>query len=165
MRKLTLALAGALLLPAIAEAQLRASAGISFDLPVVLPQLVVIQPGVQVVPDCDHEVFYTNGYYWAREDDVWYRSRSHRGGWVMAPVRTVPVALVRVPPGHYKHWKPEKHGGPGPGRAYYGGRPQPAPAYYRGGERDYDRHDHDRGDWDDDHGRGGHGNGKHKGKH
>jgi len=42
MRKLMLALAGALLLPAIAEAQVRASAGFSIDLPVVLPQLVVV---------------------------------------------------------------------------------------------------------------------------
>ena len=99
MRKLTLALAGALLLPAIAEAQIRASAGLSIDLPVVLPQLVVVQPGIRVVPECDHEVFYTNGYYWAREDDVWYRSRSHRGGWVVAPVRRVPAALVKIPPG------------------------------------------------------------------
>ena len=84
MRKLTLALAGALLLPAIADAQIRASAGFSIDLPVVLPQLVVIQPGIQVVPECDHEVFYTSGYYWVRERDVWYRSRSHRGGWTVA---------------------------------------------------------------------------------
>ena len=130
MRKLMLALAGALLLPVIADAQVRASAGLSIDLPVVLPQLVVVQPGIRVVPECDHEVFYTNGYYWAREDDVWYRSRSHRGGWVVAPVRRVPAALVKIPPGHYKRWKPAK---------YHGGRPQPAaPAYYRGG----DRHDH-----------------------
>jgi hypothetical protein len=155
MRKLTLALAGALLLPAIANAQIRASAGLSIDLPVVLPQLVVVQPGIQVVPECDHEVFFTNGYYWVREDDVWYRSRSHRGGWMVAPVRRVPAALVKIPPGHYKRWKPAK---------YHGGRPQPAPAYYRGGDRhdhrdrDYDRHD--RGDHDH-----GHGDGKHKGKH
>ena len=95
MRKLMLALAGALLLPVIADAQVRASAGLSIDLPVVLPQLVVVQPGIRVVPECDHEVFYTNGYYWAREDNIWYRSRSHRGGWVVAPVRRVPAALVK----------------------------------------------------------------------
>ena len=116
MRKLTLALAGALLLPAIAEAQIRASAGLSIDLPVVLPQLVVVQPGIRVVPECDHEVFYTNGYYWVREDDVWYRSRSHRGGWVVAPMRRVPAALVKVPPGHYKRWKPAKYRGGPPAR-------------------------------------------------
>jgi len=157
MRKLTLALAGALLLPAIAEAQVRASAGFSIDLPVVLPQLVVVQPGIQVVPECDHEVFYTSGYYWVRERDVWYRSRSHRGGWTVAPARRVPAALVKVPPGHYRRWKPAKH---------HGGPPRPAPAYYRGGDRhdhrDYDRHDRDR---HDHHDHGGHGNGKHKGKH
>lgn len=106
MRKLKLVVLGALLAPALALGQVRA--GISIDLPVVLPPMVVIQPGVQVVPECDHEVFYTNGWYWAREDGVWYRSRSHRGGWVMMPPRYVPAALVRVPPGHYRHWKEER---------------------------------------------------------
>ena len=168
MRKLTLALAGALLLPAMAEAQIRASAGISIDLPVVLPQLVVIQPGIQVVPECDHEVFFVDNYYWVREDHVWYRSRSHRSGWVVAPARVVPARLVKIPPGHYKRWKPAKGHYAGPGR------PQPAPAYYRGHDhdrRDYDRHDrHDRRDYDrhdrhDRHDHDDHGHGKHKGKH
>jgi hypothetical protein len=146
MHKLKIVVLGALLAPALALGQVRA--GISIDLPVVLPPLVVVQPGVQVVPECDHEVFYTNGYYWAREDGVWYRSRNHRGGWVMMQPRAVPVALVKVPPGHYKHWNRAKYGGARPGPAY----------------RAYDDrgHGHDRGhDRDDDH---GHGHGKH-GKH
>ena len=36
------------------------------------------------------------------------RTRDHRGGWVMVPRRAVPVALYRMPPGHYKHWRKEQ---------------------------------------------------------
>jgi hypothetical protein len=158
MRKLMLSLAGILLAPTLAFGQVRA--GISIDLPVVLPPMVVVQPGVQVVPECDHEVFYTGGYYWVRQDNVWYRSRSHRGGWVAAPARVVPAAIVRMPPGHYKHWRAER-----------GPRPMPGPARPAGWDRDdrrYEhdrRHDHDR-DHDDDHDHGhGHGHGRGHEKH
>lgn len=39
----------------------------SLGLPVILPPLVVIQPGVSVVSDLDQEVFFADGYYWARQ--------------------------------------------------------------------------------------------------
>jgi hypothetical protein len=107
MRTLALALAAAFGLPALARAQ--ASVDIHFALPVVLPALVVVSPGVQVVPEVDEEVFFTDGYYWVRRDDRWYRSRVHTGGWVLVPGRAVPARLVKVPPGHYKRWKPAKH--------------------------------------------------------
>jgi hypothetical protein len=97
----------------------------------------------------DEEVFFVDRYYWIRRDGGWYRSPSHRGGWVLVPARAVPGRLVKIPPGHYKHWKGE--------------RGRPAPAAYerheRRGEHDRDRgegYDRDRGD--------GHGRGKH-GKH
>jgi hypothetical protein len=96
------------LLPTLGLAQVGASAHVSLDLPVVLPPLVVVQPGIRVVPDCDHEVFFTGGYYYARYDGGWYRSRSHRGGWAFVPERRVPPGLTRLPPGHYRHWKSEK---------------------------------------------------------
>ncbi|HSN92953.1 MAG TPA: hypothetical protein VLS93_17105 [Anaeromyxobacteraceae bacterium] len=125
----------ALFLPSLASAQISASAGIRIDLPVVLPQLVVVSPGIQVVPSVPYEVFYVNGFYWVREDGGWYRSRSHRGGWMLVPAARVPPGLVRIPPGRYKAWKPAKgeHGG-------------------------------HHGDHDGDHGRRGPGKGK-KGKH
>jgi hypothetical protein len=130
----TLALVVALLgLPARASAQ--ASVDIHIALPVVLPGLVVVSPGVQVVPEVDEEVFFTDGWYWVRRDKAWYRSRVHTGGWAVVPVRAVPARLVKVPPGHYKRWKPAEHEGHRHDR--------------------HDGHDHDRG--------GGHG-GKHKGK-
>jgi hypothetical protein len=72
------------------------------------PPLVVVEPGIQVVPDYDEEVFFVDGWYWHRASGVWYRTRDHRGGWVVVEPRYVPARLVRIPPGQYKHWKAEK---------------------------------------------------------
>jgi hypothetical protein len=72
------------------------------------PPLVTVQPGVQVVRDCDEEVFFSGGWYWhPGPRGVWYRTHSWHGGWVVAPRRAVPVAVVRLPRGHYRHF----HGG------------------------------------------------------
>ncbi len=101
MRRLLLALF--LAAPGLALAQ--ASASVRIDLPVVLPQLVVVSPGIRVVPDVDYEVFYVNGWYWTRSDGGWYRSRDHRGGWAYAEPRFVPPGLVRIPPGQYRHYR------------------------------------------------------------
>ena len=89
---------------AVAQAQVR----IHIDLPPVLPPLVVVQPGVQVVQDFDEEVFYVRGYYWIRRDGHWYRARDHRGTWVYVEPRRVPPGLVRIPPGQYRHWRKEE---------------------------------------------------------
>ncbi len=103
---LRLILIAAIAAPALALAQ--ASVELRLGLPVVLPQLVVVQPGIQVVPDVDEEVFYTNGWYWVRQDGGWYRSHSHRGGWMAVPAGRVPGRLVSLPPGQYRRW----HGPP-----------------------------------------------------
>jgi hypothetical protein len=106
MRRLILTFVFALsTTPAIAHAQVAVDIRIGFPAP---PPLVVVSPGVQVVPDYGEEVFFVNGWYWLRRDEVWYRTRDHRGGWVMVPRRAVPVALVRLPPGKYKHWRKEE---------------------------------------------------------
>jgi hypothetical protein len=146
MRKLILPIvvagvvAGAMALPALASAQASATVQLRLNLPVLLPRLVVVTPGVQVVPDVDEEVFFVDGYYWVRQPRGWYRSRSHQHGWVMMPARRVPSRLVVVPAGKYRRYKPAKHEG-----------------------RHDSGHDHGRGNG---HGEGkGHGNGKHGGKH
>jgi hypothetical protein len=100
------------LFPAVATAQLELRArltmpSIRFE---VAPPLVVVSEGVQVVPDYEEEVFYTDGWYWCRQDGYWYRTRNYRGGWVVVEPRYVPVGLVRIPPGKYKHHK-HKGGG------------------------------------------------------
>jgi hypothetical protein len=140
MRKLAIVLAASAL-PALASAQGSVSAAVQLrlDLPVVLPALVVVTPGVQVVPDVDEEVFFVDGWYWVRQPSGWYRSRSHRHGWVVVPAGRVPARLVSIPSGKYKRYKPAKH------------------------------HPHDDGHHGHDHGGHGHGNdhgkGHGKGKH
>jgi hypothetical protein len=78
---------------------------IKFEAP---PALVVVSPGIQVVPDFDEEVFFVDGYYWTRRDDAWYRTHDYKGGWVVVEHDHVPPGLVKVPPGQYKRWHQEK---------------------------------------------------------
>jgi hypothetical protein len=100
----TLLLVGALaLLAAPARAQVEVHVrvpSIRFEVP---PPLVVVSEGVQVVPDHEQEVFASDGWYWYRTNDVWYRTRDHRGGWVVVERRYVPVVLTRIPAGKYRH--------------------------------------------------------------
>lgn len=142
MRKTALSIAAALAFPLAASAQVSAgvSAGFRIDLPVVIPQLVVVSPGVQVIPEVDHEVFFVNGVYWTRHDGGWYRSPNPRSGWVLVPGRGVPATLVKIPPGKYKRWKPGK------------GNAKAGPASYKAGKG----HGGDHG-----HGKKGKGHGKH----
>jgi hypothetical protein len=109
-------LAGALAAAALA-APVRAAgifeATITLALPPVLPPMVVVQPGVQVVEDLDEEVFFANGWYWARRDGRWYRARDHRARWMYVEPRFVPRGLRGIPPGHYRRfhhaeWKEEE---------------------------------------------------------
>jgi hypothetical protein len=106
MRTIALAVAALIGLPALARAE--ASVSINIGLPAEPPRLVVIAPGVQVVPEYREEVFFTDGHYWVRHDGVWYRSRVHTGGWRPVPARVVPVRLAKLPPGHYRHWRAAK---------------------------------------------------------
>jgi hypothetical protein len=72
------------------------------------PELVVVQPGVQVVADADEEVFYSSGWYWhAGPDGTWWRARHYRDGWVVAPRHAVPRVVMHLPQGHYKHYRVE----------------------------------------------------------
>lgn len=72
------------------------------------PQLVVVSPGVQVVPDYEDEVFFVDGYYWHRRGPNWYRTSSFNGGWVVVGPRFVPPAIVALPPGQYRKWHREE---------------------------------------------------------
>jgi hypothetical protein len=96
------------LLPRPAAAQLAVQ--LRFDLPVVLPALVVIEPGIQVVPHVNEEIFFVDGFYWVRRDTHWYRSHDHRRGWVQVEQRGVPPRLERIPRGHYRQWEPARGG-------------------------------------------------------
>jgi hypothetical protein len=121
MKKTASLLALAMLsLPVAARAQV--GMHIRVTLPAA-PPLVVVQPGVQVVEDQDEEVFFANGWYWVRRDEVWYRAPGPHAAFVYVEPRRVPVALVRIEPGHYRHFHHERD-------------------EHRGWHRD---HDHDRG--------------------
>ena len=71
----------------------------------VEPALVTVSPGVMVVHDYHREVFFVNGHYWTYSDGVWFRARSHRGGWVAVPRYRVPVRVARIPHGKYRYYK------------------------------------------------------------
>ncbi len=86
---------------------------ITFSAP---PPLVVVQPGIQVVEDYDDEIYFTGGYYWVRRDDRWFRTRDHRGSWVVVDRRGVPGSLVKMPPGQYRKWKGKARHDEGRGR-------------------------------------------------
>ncbi|MFL5310380.1 MAG: hypothetical protein ACJ79H_08015 [Myxococcales bacterium] len=96
--------------PAGAQAQVQ----ITMGLPVVLPPMVAVRPGVRVVSDLDEEVFFVDGWYWVRRGPHWYRTHDHRGVWVWVVPARVPVSLVRIPPGRYRRlrreeWKEARH--------------------------------------------------------
>jgi len=98
---LAAAFAALLSLPALAQVDVK----ISFPW-LAPPPLVVVEPGIQVVPDYPEEVFFVDGWYWVRRDGRWFHAHDYRAGWsyVAAP----PPALIRLPPGRYKHWKAER---------------------------------------------------------
>jgi len=112
-------------LPGLAQAQ--ASVQFSVNLPVVLPPLVVVEPGVRVVPGVEEEIFFVDGFYYVRHGNGWYRSRSHRGGWAWVEPRYVPARIVRLPPGQYRHWQPR----PAEYRPAAAPRPVPGGSAYR----------------------------------
>jgi hypothetical protein len=131
MNRKVLALLGVLVAtPALAQVHV----GVDVQIPLptirfeVPPPLVVVTPGVQVVEDYGDEVFFVNGWYWCRRDAHWFRTRDYRGGWVVVERRYVPGSLVKIPPGHYKHYRKMKRGAPA-GGAFY---PAPGPAPVKG---------------------------------
>ncbi len=87
----------------------RAQVGVRIDIGLpAAPPLVVVQPGVKVVEGFNEEVFFTNGWYWCRRGDAWYRARTPRSQFVWVEPRRVPVALVRIPEGRYRNWHHER---------------------------------------------------------
>jgi hypothetical protein len=83
----------------------RGDAAFTLSLPDVLPPLIVVQPGVSVARDMDEEVFYSGGYYWARQDGMWYRTHDHHIGWNRVEDRDVPDVIAQSPPGRYRHYR------------------------------------------------------------
>jgi hypothetical protein len=73
----------------------------------VAPPMVEVHPGVQVVQNSEDEVFSSGGWYWARRDGTWFRSRDlTHPAWAIVRVRDVPPVLVGIQPGRYRRWSP-----------------------------------------------------------
>ena len=69
------------------------------------PDLVTVQPGVQVVADYDEPVFFVDGFYWRFYDGYWYRSGNYAYGWYYWD--RPPVAVLRIDrPYAYAHYRP-----------------------------------------------------------
>jgi hypothetical protein len=58
------------------------------------PTLVTVEPGVYVVQDADYPTYYIDDTYWVFRDNIWYRSTTYEGGWVVAEVNVVPPRIV-----------------------------------------------------------------------
>lgn len=66
------------------------------------PDLVEVEPGVQVIAEYDEPIFYSDGWYWRTEGGVWYRSHDYHRGW--SHVRSVPTHISRIDhPERYRH--------------------------------------------------------------
>ncbi|MEO8704449.1 MAG: hypothetical protein ABI867_30630 [Kofleriaceae bacterium] len=67
-------------------------------------------PDVYAVADSSDPVFYSDNYYWRYDNNVWYRSTRHNGGW--AVYSSPPSAVISIrSPRTYVHYRP--------GRAHY----------------------------------------------
>lgn len=87
---------------------------------VASPDLVEVQPGVQVLADADAPVFYSDGAYWEYRDGLWYRSGYYDRGFARVDINYVPVRIRTIDnPRAYVHYR--RHEGRGYAR--------PAPVY------------------------------------
>ena len=59
------------------------------------PYLIEIAPGVWVVEDYPHAVYYVHDYYWYWDSGIWYRSAYFGGGWVVVSLDLVPPPIVQ----------------------------------------------------------------------
>jgi hypothetical protein len=62
---------------------------------VASPELIELEPGVEVVADADEPLFYSDGYYWLYRDGYWMRSNDYRSGFTQVQLSYVPER-VRV---------------------------------------------------------------------
>jgi hypothetical protein len=71
------------------------------------PDLVAVEPGVEVVAGYDYPVFFVDGLYWLWWDGFWYSSRYWNHGWGHQHV--VPSRITGIHhPDHYSHFQPSR---------------------------------------------------------
>jgi hypothetical protein len=70
--------------------------------------MAYVSPGVRVIADYDHPIFFANGFYWYNVDGYWYRSSRYTGGW--AYVERPPTVIARIDrPYAYVHYRPHNY--------------------------------------------------------
>lgn len=89
------------------------------------PDLVEVEPGVQVLADADAPVFYSDGAYWEYRDGMWFRSGYYDRGFARVDINYVPMRVRTIDnPRAYVHYR--RHEGRGYARpAPVYGRPEP----------------------------------------
>jgi hypothetical protein len=139
------------------------------------PDLVEVEPGIQVVYGYNEPIFYSDNFYWRNNGGRWYRSAYHDHGWAAyeAPQR---VRTIRQPE-RYRNYRPAGYqpkssrlapyrpapsraepyrpapSRPEPYRPAPSSRPEPyrpAPSPPPHDNRDHDKRDKDRKDHDKD---------------
>lgn len=104
---------------------------------VASPDLVEVEPGVQVLADADAPVFYSDGAYYEYRDGLWYRSGYYDRGFARVDINYVPERVRTIDnPRAYVHYR--RHEGRGYARPapVYRTEPvyrQPAPTRAEGG--------------------------------
>jgi hypothetical protein len=69
------------------------------------PDLVYVEPGVQVVTDWDQPVFYSKGHYWRYDRGDWFRSDYYDAEWT--PWAKPPHEITRIErPYRYVRYRP-----------------------------------------------------------
>lgn len=58
------------------------------------PDLVFVEPGIYVVRDCDHAVYYIDGYYYSYRGGSWYHASHWNDPWVSVNINVVPSVVV-----------------------------------------------------------------------
>jgi len=82
------------------------------EVAVASPDLVEVQPGVQVIADADAPIFYSDGFYWEYNDGMWMRSPYYNRGFARVDVNYVPVRIRTIDnPRVYVHYR--RHEGRG----------------------------------------------------
>ena len=121
--------------------------GVAYGVGYSTPSMEYVSPGVQVIADYDYPVFYSDGFYWRYDNNVWYRSGFYNRGWGVSYDVPIGVRGIARPEGyaHYRGgyngynngsrgynngYRGYNNGYRGPGRAEGGVRVAPA---YRGG--------------------------------
>ncbi len=65
----------------------------SGEVVVTSPELIEIEPGVQVIADANEPLFFADGFYWLYRDGYWLRSSTYQSGFIRVELSYVPQRI------------------------------------------------------------------------